>query len=84
MTAPNWRDDALCAQTDIEAFYPGTGEDYHPALAVCSRCPVTTQCLGYALAIEGDLRHGIWGGTTAKERSRIAAKRRREATEVKA
>jgi len=38
------------------------------AKAACSRCPVRLQCLDYAVSAH---MTGIWGGTTAEERSRI-------------
>ena len=83
-----WQVDALCAQVDPEIFHPGPGEDQRPALAICSRCPVTTQCLNHALATEGGARYGIWGGTTPNERHQLAAgqqpKRHREAAEATA
>ena len=38
------------------------------AKAACSRCPVRLLCLDYAVSAH---MTGIWGGTTAEERSRI-------------
>jgi WhiB family redox-sensing transcriptional regulator len=59
----------LCAQTDPDAFYPEDGAPATSAKAVCRRCPVQTQCLDYALT--HDERHGVWGGTSAAERTRL-------------
>lgn len=61
--------EALCAQTDPEAFFP-EGKDHvaitRQAKAVCSECTVVEQCLEYAL---DNAEWGIWGGTTMKERN---------------
>lgn len=38
------------------------------AKAVCARCPVTAECLAYALV--HDERYGVWGGKTSRERGR--------------
>ena len=62
-----WRADALCAQTDPEAFFPDKGGSTREAKAVCRSCPVVAECLEWALAHEE--RYGIWGGTSAKERA---------------
>jgi len=69
--ADDWRDLAACRDEDPELFFP-TGTD-GPALAqikqakaVCRRCPVTGECLSWALDTGQD--HGIWGGTTEGER----------------
>jgi WhiB family redox-sensing transcriptional regulator len=64
-----WRDDALCRETDPEAFYPDRGESAQEALSVCRRCPVTAECLAFALA--HDERFGVWGGTTEADRQRL-------------
>ena len=36
------------------------------AIELCGRCPVAGACLAWALGV-GDC-HGVWGGTTARER----------------
>jgi len=66
---PAWTADAMCAQTDPEAFFPDKGQSPRAAQAVCARCPVAAECLDYALEI-GD-RFGIWGGVTAKRRRNL-------------
>ena len=64
-----WRDDALCAETDPEAFFPEKGGSTRAAKRVCSACTVSADCLEYALA--HDERFGIWGGTSEHERRRL-------------
>ena len=64
-----WQADALCAQTDPEAFFPEKGGSTRDAKRVCAECPVSTACLEYALA--KDERFGIWGGLSERERRRL-------------
>ncbi len=78
-TMRNWRDQAVCLNEDPELFFP-VG-DCGPALvqiaaakAVCARCPVVAQCLGFALAALPD---GVAAGLTAEERRALRAQRHR-------
>ena len=64
-----WQDQALCAQTDPEAFFPEKGGSTREAKRVCRGCEVRAECLEYAL--ENDERFGIWGGLSERERRRI-------------
>lgn len=64
-----WQADALCAQTDPEAFFPEKGGSTRDAKRVCNECPVRDACLEYAM--ENDERFGIWGGLSERERRRL-------------
>jgi WhiB family redox-sensing transcriptional regulator len=64
-----WRDQALCAQTDPEAFFPEKGGSTTAAKRVCRACDVRAECLEFAL--ENDERFGIWGGMSERERRRL-------------
>ena len=64
-----WQADALCAQTDPEAFFPEKGGSTRDAKRICSGCEVKAQCLDYALA--NDERFGIWGGLSERERRKL-------------
>jgi WhiB family transcriptional regulator, redox-sensing transcriptional regulator len=75
----NWRDDALCAQIDPEAWFPGKGEPARDAKRVCRSCPVRAECLEWALE-HGEM-FGVWGGLTERERRR-ALQSGRGATQV--
>lgn len=57
---------ALCAQTDPEAFFPEKGGSSKEAREVCGACAIRQACLKYALL--ADERYGIWGGTSEHER----------------
>jgi WhiB family redox-sensing transcriptional regulator len=64
-----WRDQALCAQTDPESFFPEKGCSSREAKKVCVECVVKAECLQYAL--DHDERFGIWGGLSERERRRL-------------
>jgi WhiB family redox-sensing transcriptional regulator len=73
-----WRDRALCRDTDPSLFFPvGTTGlalvQIDHAKQVCRQCPVTQECLDFALATNQD--SGIWGGLSEEER-RVIRRRR--------
>lgn len=75
-----WQDEALCQDMPTEWFY-ALGPIPAGVLDVCEACPVRRQCLDYAMTAEGDglstqYRFGVWGGTSAKERARLAQEAR--------
>jgi WhiB family transcriptional regulator, redox-sensing transcriptional regulator len=83
-TDDEWRDHALCRDTDPDLFFPvgTTGQalvQIDHAKRVCGECSVTSQCLDFALATNQD--SGIWGGLSEEERRVI---RRRRAAEQRA
>ncbi len=69
-----WRLDALCAETDPEAFFPEKGGSTREAKKICTGCEVRAECLEFALA--NDERFGIWGGLSERERRRVRLERR--------
>lgn len=71
---PEWTRDALCAQTAPDAFFPEKGEATAPAKRICALCPVTAECLAYALANRE--RFGVWGGKSERERRAMTAHQR--------
>ena len=70
ITPEPWTQDALCAETDPELFFPEKGGDRGAAAkAICARCDVLSDCLMFALRTrEPD---GVYGGMTPKERARL-------------
>lgn len=72
---PDWYDDALCAQTDPEQFYPERGGSVREAKKVCAACPVREQCRAHALA--NDEHWGVWGGLSEFDRRRMRAAERK-------
>ena len=67
--AQSWQEQALCAETDPEAFFPEKGGSTREAKKICTGCEVKAECLEYALA--NDERFGIWGGLSERERRRL-------------
>ncbi|MGP3952618.1 WhiB family transcriptional regulator [Streptomyces sp. 7N604] len=65
---PDW-EQALCAQTGPEFFFPEAGGSTREAKRVCLACEERAQCLEYALV--NDERYGVWGGLSEKERARL-------------
>ena len=78
--APDWKDRALCAETDPEAFFPEKGGSTREAKKVCSSCDVRAECLDFALG--NDERFGIWGGLSERERRRIRRQRAQAARSI--
>lgn len=69
----NWVAGAACAQTDPELFFPENGKSSAMAKQVCQRCPVTADCLEFAL--NSPIRiEGVWGATTVRERRELRRK----------
>ena len=64
-----WQEQALCAQTDPEAFFPEKGGSTREAKRICQACAVRDECLEYALL--NDERFGIWGVLSERERRRL-------------
>lgn len=56
----------MCQTVDPETFFPAPTDPPDAAIALCGTCSVQGACLAWALEA-GDC-HGVWGGTTARER----------------
>jgi WhiB family redox-sensing transcriptional regulator len=63
---PAWRTRGACQAVDPETFFPAASEPADAAVALCRTCDVQGPCLAWALEV-GDC-HGVWGGTTPRER----------------
>ncbi len=63
-----WQNDALCAETDPEMFFPEKGGSTRQAKKICADCEVSAECLDYAM--KHDETFGIWGGLSSKERKK--------------
>lgn len=68
----SWQAEALCAQTDPDAFFPEKGGSTREAKSICGSCAVQLECLQYALM--NDERFGIWGGLSERERRKLRRK----------
>ena len=69
----DWVDKAFCKKNkvDTELFFPDRGRHNIPGLiaVTCQRCEVRKECL--AFAIRNEIRHGVWGGTSERQRRRL-------------
>ncbi len=61
-----WAEQGECKGMDPDLFFPVRGETGNEAKEVCRGCAVRKECLEWALEIE--VKEGVWGGTTEKER----------------
>jgi hypothetical protein len=65
----DWITGAACRGADIDLFFPERGRPATEAKAICSQCPVASECLAYAVTHR--IKEGIWGGTTEIDRRRL-------------
>lgn len=80
MTNSDWRDRAGCLGMSAELFFPSdvTGpaiQQADRAKMVCAACPVSGECLDWALATRQ--HDGIWGGLGEDKRRTLRRTRRR-------
>ena len=73
-----WMRDAACIEHPEVDFFPTTGEDLDPAVAICRRCLVLDECRTFAIG-PPTMPVGVWGGTSATERKQIRRRARRAA-----
>lgn len=75
----DWREHAECIGSDENFFpLPHAFSEAARAKKVCAVCPVRTECLEAALVVPAASDHGIWGGTSERERVRIRKSRRQQ------
>ncbi|MEV6676212.1 WhiB family transcriptional regulator [Streptomyces erythrochromogenes] len=68
----HWDESAACRSGDPEElFVQGPGQNR--AKAVCTGCPVRTECLTEAL--DNRIEFGVWGGMTERERRALLRRR---------
>ena len=70
----DWRTLSECRDSDPNLFFPvgSTGpavEQIAAAKQICGSCPVSEECLQYAL--ETNQEAGVWGGYAEDERRRL-------------
>lgn len=64
-----WRQHAACVGVDPDVFFVGRGGSTWRAKKVCDSCPVSGECLTYAIAYKEHF--GIWGGLSEKQRTNV-------------
>lgn len=70
----DWMTIGKCREEPPTMFFPSDGVGVEVARRICATCDVKLVCLEYALRNRID--HGVWGGTSERERRRIARQRR--------
>ena len=70
---PSWFTDALCREPHPTVnWFPSGSLLNRGAIAICMRCSVRTECIGFALDLPPtEDTSGIWGGTTPRQRRRL-------------
>lgn len=73
-----WQSEGACFEESLkrgssDLFFEDPLE--YAAKRICSTCPVTYDCLTYA--VDNDIMEGVWGGMNWKERESWARRRRR-------
>lgn len=71
----NWTELAACAEVDPDLWFPEPGQSGAIAKKICASCEVRAMCLEYSL--KHDVRYGIWGGYSERERRRLQRALRR-------
>jgi WhiB family redox-sensing transcriptional regulator len=70
METPNdWMAQGNCHDEPPSTFFPSDGVGVEVAKRICATCPVAAECLEYAL--DNRIDHGVWGGTSERQRRRI-------------
>lgn len=75
-----WTDRAACLGEPMEVFFPESNADdkWHAAIDVCSRCPVTRECLALVMHLDDfSDRYGMFGGLTPSQRASLRESMRR-------
>jgi WhiB family redox-sensing transcriptional regulator len=74
--SPAWHAHAACLGHPPDLFFPDHRNcirQVRQAKAICATCPVTSECLAFAL--EQDETFGIFGGLTPVERGAVRSRR---------
>lgn len=71
---PEWHREALCRGSNPAEWFPERGDPHMDQKRLCGACPVREVCLEDALS-RGE-QHGIWGGTSERQRRQMRRARR--------
>jgi WhiB family redox-sensing transcriptional regulator len=69
--ADKWMEDASCREIGGDMWHPEKGGSTKAAKQICFGCSVRVECLDFARNNRDLGRHGIWGGTSERERRRL-------------
>ena len=75
----HWKDLAACKGADSNLFFRERGAPADEALKLCATCPVTAECLEYAITRKNpSAEFGIWGGLMNRQVREYRRKRLRQ------
>lgn len=66
ISMPHAFQNAACIRTDPDLFFSENPRKVALAKSICATCPIRLKCLAWAMDNE---EYGVFGGTTARERS---------------
>lgn len=67
----HWTSLAKCSEDTHNLFFSKYKKEQQIAKSICQTCPVSLDCLQFA--IENECTYGIYGGLTSQERERYGA-----------
>jgi WhiB family redox-sensing transcriptional regulator len=70
-----WKEEGRCKTIDSKIFFSEIQAHTREALNACMECRVKDECRDYAIANQ---EHGVWGGTTERQRRAILRRMRFE------
>jgi len=70
----SWMAAGKCRAHPVSAFFPSDSDGVERAREICTTCPVRVPCVNYA--VSNHIEQGIWGGTSARQRLKMARGRR--------
>jgi WhiB family redox-sensing transcriptional regulator len=77
----DWMEQALCSEIDPELWFPDTqrhgSANDNTAMRICRSCEVQMKCFNFAM--ENDIRYGIYGATTARQRRKLTKQKEQRA-----
>lgn len=62
-------DNVEAIRNNVDQFFPDRGESVRPSKQQCVGCTALSECLNFAL--DNNLKHGVWGGMSERQRRRI-------------
>ena len=71
----DWKENGQCKTKDSRIFFSEIQAQIKEALSACMGCTVKDECRDYAITNQ---EHGVWGGTTERQRRAILRKMRFE------
>lgn len=65
----DWRSLRACKGMSVTLFFPKNRSEFVTARNICRSCPVSAECLNYAVSKQ--IAYGVWGGTGERERAKL-------------